>query len=226
MALPLAVAIPAAAAAATTAYGAIRAPFDQASANRYNAREAEKARAFAAHERETAMQDAVRDYRLAGINPIHAAKMGGAAQPASAQASFSNVDPSGKAVAAGQALLNASLTASQVELNQAQARNLNAQADTTEKSQPHVVDKIRTEVFNLDMERDLKWQLFDQLAKLNPVEQQQVHAALEHMQLQNKHTRADLNRAFNEAEMEKFFSGPAGNWLRLLRGFFNSGAAR
>lgn len=227
--LPLALAVPlalAAGGAASTIYGVNRASRDQREANALNVAEAEKNRLFQAHERETSMQDMVRDMRLAGINPIHSAKLGGATQPSGAQATATNFDVGGKAVASGAMLMQQALTASQVEVNQAQARNLNAAADNQERSTQFSVAKLQQEVYTLDLDYQLKAQLWRQLEEMNPIAKQQAYAALKQLQLSNQHSKADLKRAFNEEAMEKFFDGPAGNWLRLLRGFFNSGAAK
>lgn len=224
-----ALAVPAVVSAGAALYGAATNKKSVRAANRANAAEAEKNRQFQKEMRDSAFQSQIRDMRLAGINPILSAKLGGAAQPAGAQATM-QADQSGQMIAeAGQVgndLFRNALTASQVDVNKAQADKLRADTQTTNESRIALVEKIKAEVSALDLKNQLDGQLLRHLDNMNPLQLEQLQKALEQLDLANKHSKADLNRALNEAEMEEFFSGPAGNWLRLFRSFINSSEFR
>lgn len=96
--------------------------------NKASAKEAEKNRDFQEEMSNSAFQRQVQDMRLAGINPMLAAKVGGASTPTGSQASQSDfVTP---AVNAGTSAYNASLQTQAVKAN---VENTNA--DTVKKGE-------------------------------------------------------------------------------------------
>lgn len=95
----------------------------QREANAQNRAEARRNREFQERMSNTAYQRSVKDMRLAGINPMLAAKAGGASSPAGAQANMQSgaKDAISAAVAASQLKANLRLTNAQAELTSANA---------------------------------------------------------------------------------------------------------
>lgn len=94
----------------------------QKNANEANERIARENRAFQERMRDTAYQAAVRDMKLAGLNPALAYENGGAAAPSGSTANMENIGAGFNRGMFGM------LTRSQIELTNAQAAKTNAEA--------------------------------------------------------------------------------------------------
>lgn len=175
----------------------------------------------------SAYQRAAADKLKAGINPLFD---GAAASPIAQSNTAESADSILKAIGlplglVGSALQSVNSVADSMS-KFATSAYTGAQTKTVEESRRYIIDNLDADYLVKEVDYNLKNQLLNQLKELNPIALEQARKAVEHLDLQNKHSKADLDRAWNEQDMEQFFNGPAGNWLRLLRGFFNSGAAK
>lgn len=113
----------------------------------FNANEASKNRSFQASQSNTAYQRAMADMKAAGLNPILAAKIGGASTPSGAVAAGSNMSG-----AMGTAFSNQSQrmqTEANVEKIDQEVENLGAQLELTQEQTQvakETVRKVQAEV--------------------------------------------------------------------------------
>ena len=111
----------------------------QADTNTYNSAEAAANRDFQERMSSTAYQRAVADMQAAGLNPMLAYGQGGAGTPSGSQATSQNVQPQ-----AVQAAASTALASSQIQVQQAQMRNIDADTELKEAQIPNVVQQTAT----------------------------------------------------------------------------------
>jgi len=125
-------------------------------ANKSNAKEAQKNRSFQERLSSTSFQRGVVDLKAAGLNPILAAKFGGASTPSGAQAQIKDsVTP---AVNTGMQL---KLANAQVTKAEAEAVKATADAKNAESQNPNIPlqgNLLRTQADNIDADTSLKGQ--------------------------------------------------------------------
>lgn len=189
-------------------------------ATKVNISEAQKNRDFQLMMSNTAHQRSVADLKAAGLNPILAAgSQGGASTPAGSSATAQPAQTQTGMLDIIRVIPQALQSMASAVQSMSSAKQADANTTTTNQLREPTVAKVQQEVYNLDLDWAMKKQLKDQLEDMNPLQLQQLQKALTRLDLENQHSRADLQRALNDQNMEEFFDGPAGNWLRLLRSF-------
>jgi len=180
-----------------------------------SAKQAEKQRDWQEDMSNTSHQREVEDLRKAGLNPILSAKLGGASTPLGAQAQVP--DYSGVVKDA----MSAYQAASQIRLQQAQARNLDA--DSVNKE---VAGRVatRTETNQIDMVLETLYKLRGdadnshmQNVKIEE-EIKNIRQTLKLLKLEETHSALDIARARQESDFYKSFGGKVAPWLDHIMG--------
>jgi len=157
----------------------------------------------------TAHQREVEDLRKAGLNPILSAKLGGSSTPPGAMAQTPDFGSAFQA-------------ASNIMLQQAQARDLNASAKQKENANfvfsQTEAEQIRQVLSNLYETRSR--------ANLNEAQKanletsiRKIEAELKLFELDRQHSAFDLSRARQEASFYDSFGGKVAPWIdHILKG--------
>jgi len=182
-------------------------------ANRQNAREAAKNRAFQKEQSDTAHRREVEDLRLAGLNPVLSSHGSGASTPSGAQARFEDV---GEGATRGMAsALAVQQAKAQIDLTRAQAENIRGQTfDLQTQAASGRYDLIAQQVRSATLSAD-------QQAKLLPIVIQQAKAELQMRLTSARAAKAAAvldelaaSGAVNEAEFQRLI-GQGGQWMKL-----------
>lgn len=177
-------------------------------------RENRTARAYNTKMASTQFQRTMEDMRRAGLNPALVGKFGGAPMPPAQSA----VIPQG---GRGSSALEGMMAASSMEVQQAQARSLNA---TAAKEEVAARVSARTESAQIDMAMETLYKLRgdadishatraridDEIAKLR--------AEKKLIDVQHQHSAYDLDRSRQESKFYKGVGGQVAPWLdKILR---------
>lgn len=178
----------------------------------------------------TAYQRAMEDMRLAGLNPMLAAKVGGASSPAGAMPQVENAVSVG--MSSAQQALGMAQTVQQVKMSQAQTEKIMAEKAKIE-SETYDKDFNKTVVEQLNELRRSQASLSGQkqLTEIQENDLRAINRRIRELELQLRTDTfsADRARRIAESELiqsdiprmeanEKFWRdmGPAGQYLRLL----------
>lgn len=177
------------------------------------AREARKQRGWQEEMSNTAHQREMADMRAAGLNPALSAKFGGASTPSGAQAQVPDYSQS---VTSG---LQAAQTASNLQLQAAQSRDLNASAKSKE-NQNFLFSQTEAEQIRM-----VGAQLYElrSRANLNDSQKKNLDEAIKNIEATRKileldatHSALDLNRARTESDFFSGFGGKVAPWLNHI----------
>lgn len=174
------------------------------------AMQAQKNRDFQERMSNTAHQREVIDLQRAGLNPILSSKLGGASSPPGATGQIADF---GQATNSALAAMTAG---SNLRLQAAQTRDINAAADLKEvqsrvskRTELEQVDTVRESLYKLRNEADLTW---DQRQRLER-EIKNLEQTLKILKLDESHSAFDLARARSESDFYQSFGGKVAPWL-------------
>ena len=177
--------------------------------------EARQNRRFQRNMANSAHQREVEDLRAAGINPMLSAKLGGNATPPGA------VAPPPDLQAPVSSALQAASMKSNLALQMAQTRDLNAAAQVKEiqgrvsaRTEIEQVDSVREMLYKLRGEADMT---YTQKQKLD-AEIKNVEQTLKLLRLDEAHSAYDLERARQESDFYRGFGGKVAPWLNHIFG--------
>lgn len=178
-------------------------------------KEAQRNRDFQERMSNTSHQREVEDLRAAGLNPIMSAKLGGSSTPLGAQAQVPDYSaPARDAMSAFQA-------ASNMRLQQAQARNLDADSLNKEVAGRVATrtewQQIETVIAQLDKLYADKSLTNAQRGKVNQ-EIRKLSQDIKLLKLDEAHSALDLSRARQESDFYKSFGGKVAPWLDHILG--------
>lgn len=149
----------------------------QRRAHNFSAKQAREQREWQEMMSNTAHQRAVKDMRAAGLNPILAA--GGAHQastPSGAAPSGSSATPSNALMSALSVLPEIALKLSSAKQADSQAELAATQAGDIAKTQEWRIEHLRTQMYNLDADTAMKYDLAKKLAAETSLTHEQAKA--------------------------------------------------
>lgn len=176
----------------------------------YGASQADKQMRFQERMSSTAHQREMADMRKAGLNPVLSAKYGGASTPPGASA------PTPDFNSPINSALSAASMASQIRLQNAQARDVEASA-TGKENQNYLFSQTEAEQIRM-----VQAQLYElrSRGKLNEDQSRQLDAAIKRVDAEVKlldnqaqHSAYDMERARAEAKFYKGVGGDIAPWL-------------